>query len=453
MQLGLNDLFLTPLYLLVMYLILNRIKRSQKNPVIRQYFIPAFTVKIIGAIGLGLIYQFYYGGGDTFNYYNDTKVIWEAFLNSPETGLRLIFAGQNPNDELYNYTRRIYFYADHRSAPVVRVAAFLGFLTFNTYTVTALLFACLSFTGVWALYKALYDLYPAMHRQLAIAVFFIPSVFFWGSGLMKDSITLAALGWLFYAFYFGIIRRKNLIANLLIIFLAAFVLKTIKVYILMSFIPAASLWLFLQYRAGIRSAFVRAIALPLVLAIAIPAGYFAVIEVSKEDTQYQIDKIAETAKTSSEWLAYLSNLQGGSGYSLGSMDGTTGNMLSLMPRAVFVTLYQPFLWQTRNPVMLLSALEATFFIFLTLRIFWEVKLVRLYRLLQRQPFVLFCLLFAVVLSFGVGIASYNFGTLVRYKIPMMPFFLSALYIIRQQSRPQKVQKYQAKRFRKLRQFA
>ena len=43
--------------------------------------------------------------------------------------------------------------------------------------------------------------------------------------------------------------------------------------------------------------------------------------------------------------------------------------------------------------------------------------------------VLFCFIFAITFAFAVGISSYNFGTLVRYKIPFMPFYLSGLFIM------------------------
>jgi hypothetical protein len=42
---------------------------------------------------------------------------------------------------------------------------------------------------------------------------------------------------------------------------------------------------------------------------------------------------------------------------------------------------------------------------------------------------LFCILFSIFFAFGVGIAGTNFGALVRYKIPMMPFFFGSLYLI------------------------
>jgi hypothetical protein len=37
--------------------------------------------------------------------------------------------------------------------------------------------------------------------------------------------------------------------------------------------------------------------------------------------------------------------------------------------------------------------------------------------------------FAIIFSFAVGITTHNFGTLVRYKIPMYPFFVSGLFIL------------------------
>ncbi|MBC8110114.1 MAG: hypothetical protein H7Y04_03545 [Verrucomicrobia bacterium] len=446
----LKDILLVPLYLPFVYLWALWYRRNCADKITRKYFLPAFTVKIIGAIALGLIYQFYYGGGDTFNYFHDTRIIWEAFIKSPSVGINLVFADGKYHDDLYQYTRQMIFYGDQRSYPVVQVAGLLGFVTFSTYTVTAIFFAIFCFTGVWALYQAFYAMFPQLHRQLAIAVFFIPSVFFWGSGLMKDTITLGALGWGFYAFYFGLIRREKIVSNLIILIISFLILKTIKIYILQCFLPAAFLWFFLHNRSQIKSRALRILVLPVVLALAIPAGYFAVREVSKEDTRYNLDKIAFTAKETATWLEYMSKIDGGSGYSLGTFDGSFGSMLTKAPQAVFITLYRPFLWEVRNPVMLLSAIESTIFLFLTLRIFWEIKLVRLFQVLKSQPIVIFCFLFAIAFSFGVGLTSYNFGSLVRYKIQMMPFFLSALYIVRYQARPLKTQ---VKRPRKAARFA
>ena len=66
---------------------------------------PAFTLKIIGAILLGIIYQFYYKGGDTLNYWHQTTVINSAFDQSFATWFRMVTASAEIYDvDVYNYT-------------------------------------------------------------------------------------------------------------------------------------------------------------------------------------------------------------------------------------------------------------------------------------------------------------------------------------------------------------
>ncbi len=392
----LKDIFLTPLYLPLILLPAFWLRRKMTDSVTRKYFMPALLVKLAGALFLGLIYQFYYGGGDTFNFFHDSRLIWQAFLDDPFTGLQLILADSKFHPELYKYTSQMYFYSDPYTYQVVRLSGLLGLFTFHTYTPIALFFAFFSFTGVWALFWVFYHLYPHLHRRMALAVFFIPSVFFWGSGLMKDTITIGAMGWLFFGFYFGVIKRENLVVNILIIVVSMAVIKAVKVYILLCFLPAAFLWIFLEYRTRIRSQAVRFFSLPLVLLLAVPVSYQAIIKVTEENKRYQLENITNTTMVTATWLQQVGTMQSGSVYSLGEFDGTWTNMISKAPKAIFVTLYRPFLWEVRNPVMLLSALEAVFFLFMTLKVLWQVKLSRLFGLMGAQPVVLFCLVFAVL---------------------------------------------------------
>ncbi len=429
----LKDLLLTPIYLLFIYLAASMIKNRIPNKTIRSYFMPALTVKIVGAIALGLIYQFYYSGGDTFNFFHDSQVIWEAFLDSPFKALGIIFSDRSHDPETYAYTSRIYFYIDPQTFHVIRVSGFLGIFTFHTYSLIAIFFSLLCFSGMWALYKVFFELYPHQHRKLAIAIFFIPSVFFWGSGLLKDTLTLGALGWLFHAFYFGIIRRQKIFVNLFVIALTIVIIQAIKVYILLCFLPAAFLWVFLAYRARMTSPLLRFISLPLVIAVSVPISYQAIIKVTEDNKQYQLDNLTHTTKSTADWLKTVGTQQGGSVYSLGEFDGTWTNMLSKAPAAINISLYRPYPWEARNPIMLLSAIEAAVFLFLTIKILIQIKLGRLFMILFTQPILMFCLIFAITFSFAVGVSSYNFGTLVRYKIPMMPFFLAFLYIVQSQA--------------------
>ena len=47
----------------------------------------------------------------------------------------------------------------------------------------------------------------------------------------------------------------------------------------------------------------------------------------------------------------------------------------------------------------------------------------------QDPYQLFCMIFTLILAFGIGLSTANFGALVRYKIPFMPFFVSMFFIM------------------------
>ena len=76
----LRDFIVTPIVLILTYAVAYIIKPYVSDPVNRRYFFPALSAKIVGALALGLVYQFYYHGGDTFNYHSyGSRVIWDAF--------------------------------------------------------------------------------------------------------------------------------------------------------------------------------------------------------------------------------------------------------------------------------------------------------------------------------------------------------------------------------------
>ncbi|RZK35167.1 MAG: hypothetical protein EOO61_12360 [Hymenobacter sp.] len=134
----------------------------------------------------------------------------------------------------------------------------------------------------------------------------------------------------------------------------------------------------------------------------------------------------------------MSQREQGSGYHLGELDGTIGGMAKLAPQAIIVSLFRPFLWEARNPVMLLSALEATYFLFFTLRIFYRNGIMRTLRLVSSTPVLTLCFVFSLVFAVAVGTSTSNFGTLVRYKIPLIPFYMCGLLITRSLTQNRKV---------------
>ncbi|NVO32113.1 hypothetical protein [Hymenobacter lapidiphilus] len=424
----LKDLFLTPFYLALFYGLAFAVRKRFTNSLTKKYFIPALSVKFLGAISLGLIYQFYYGGGDTFNYYLHTKIIYQAFGDSFAAGLKILTTNGTYEPSIVRYTGQMFWWEpDSTEMFVVKIASLLGLLCFNTYTVIALFFAFISFCGMWAMYITFVRIYPLAYKNLAIAVLFLPSVFFWGSGLMKDALCIGALGWVFYGFYHVFIVKKSLLLASLLGSLGAYIVISAKIYILLSFTPPALFWIFNENNARIKSATARLLLKPFFLVAGAAIAYVAATNLTAGDKRFDVEKIGERSKITQEYLSeYVTS---GSAYNIGELDGTLGSIVKVAPQAVIVALFRPFLFEARNPVMLLSALEATFFLYLTLSLIYKTGFFMSLKLIASEPILTFCFIFSIIMAIGVGTTSGNFGTLVRYKIPLMPFFLSALFIM------------------------
>ena len=425
----LSDFLLTPFYLALFYALAHAIRPAVTNQFTKRYFMPAFSVKIVGTLALGVLYHTIYGG-DTNNYFHYASIVYRAFGHSFGTGLSLVFTDGTITPDIAPYANQIgWFGQGSNEYFVIRVAAVCALLGFNTYSVSALFFAALSFTGMWAMYMTFAKIRPQVYKELAIAVFFLPSVFFWGSGLLKDSLCIGALGWLFYAFYRGAIEKKNLVRCFIIGLMAVRVIASMKVYILLAFVPPAALWVFNENTARINSPIMRWVAKPFLLGGGMAVAIYAMGVIAQADARFNIDKIGAQSKLTADYLQKVSETQGGSGYNIGAQDGTLGGMAKLAPQAIVVSLFRPFIWEARNPTMLLSALESSYFIWLTLRIFRRVGLGRALSTIATTPVLTLCFVFSLIFAISVGISSGNFGTLVRYKIPLMPFYLAGLYIL------------------------
>jgi len=426
----LRDLIVTPILLIVIYSVAYFIRPRVTDSITRRYFFPALTVRIVGALALGFLYQFYYGGGDTFAYHtHGSRHLWEAFMDSPTQGVRYFFSGGEYGPGLWDISKKIWYWRDPNSFAVIRIAALFDLLTFSSYSGTAVLFATISFIGAWLLFLTFYRIFPGSYKLTAVATLFVPSVIFWGSGILKDTVTLAAVSVATFSIFEIMIRGKWSLGKVLLLTTALWVLYQIKIYILLCLLPAVMIWWFTQKLALIKPPLLRIMVGPFIIGLSLISGYAAVREVAKDNPKYNISRLAETARITAYDIRYGWGARDGegSGYTLGELDGTWASMVKLAPQAINVSLFRPYLWEINNPLMLLAALEALGCLMLTLYLIVKVK-TKVLNFIKR-PEILFCAVFSVAFAFAVGISTYNFGTLSRYKIPLMPFFLLMLVLI------------------------
>ena len=429
------DIILIPVYIMVLYILTNNIKKKniRRFPEYK-YFVKGVFFKFFGVIAFSLLYLFYYGGGDTVNYFKGTKAIASLIFNEPKFGFQAMFNFGVGSRwfQIYKYASTsppFYMWRDPNTFSVCRFSTLFYILGSGRFFITGLLTSLFSFIGIWKLYRMFNDLYPGNAKALSYIILFLPSLLFWGGGIMKDSYILCAACWAVYNFYKVFIVKRKILLNLLIFSFNIYVILNLKSYLLISLLPGMLIWLNNQLLKNIGSPIFKILLFPIVVLSVSAVGFLSINSLSKSIGVYgDVDSAIVQAQVIQGDL--LRNDQYGSNsYYIGQLDGTLSNLLSLAPIAIFTALFRPFIWEIGSPTMVISAVENVALILFVFLLLIRTNPIKIIKLLTKHPFLLFCILFSTFFAFGVGIAGTNFGALVRYKIPMMPFFFGSLYLI------------------------
>lgn len=434
---SLSDIILFPLYVLLFSLLFAARRKRITDPVLKKYHRIGFWIKILSTLAF-IIFSVYISRGDsTYLYYpegiNITKLILKDFTN-----IKLLFiSGKDFDYNLLADTFNKGYFDSESNYFITKMVTVLSFFSFGSYSVITLIFSMISFSGVWRLYKFFYEQYPHLHKQLAIAILFLPTFVFWSSGILKDPICTGMIGWLTYAIYKVLVKKEALVKNFIIILISGYILALVKTYILASYLPFLLLFIILSALKNIKQKAVRAILLVLILLIS--AGSFYVIEgrLKEEMGSLALDKLAASVKNTQENFINLSDLAESS-FSLGvEFDGSNSSLLKIAPAGIVATLFRPYLWESKKISTLLSSFESLALMLFTVYVFFKSGPFQFIGSIIKDPMILYCFLFAILFALFVGVTTLNFGTLVRYKIPCMPFYIIALVLILERSKTRK----------------
>ncbi|MCW3076758.1 MAG: hypothetical protein JWO32_1367 [Bacteroidetes bacterium] len=424
------DILLPPLYLMLVLMIAYKYSanklRYNKN---YKYFLPGLIVKICGAILLGFVYFYYYEGGDTINYYNTATTLVNVLYDKPSDFFYLYFSKPHISEYyLMNATDNFtYWVKDDYAFFVAKCFVPVLLICGKSYMASAVITASICYLPVWRVFLIFIKEFPGIEKQFAYAVLYTPSVVFWGSGIMKDSITFAATCLYVHGFYWFFAERKLLAVYLISLISGAYFLISIKPYILFALLPGSTLW-FITIRINkIKSKFIKFIFAPALISAGIILGVFLLQKLSGSLGAYALDKVISKASGSQQDLKQ--SYYGGNTFDIGDYDPTVSGLLSVSHKAIFATLFRPTIFDVRNIVMFFSALENTFILVFCVYLLFKLKFFRFFSLLTSHPLLMFSFVFSLFFAFSVGASISNFGTLVRLKIPCIPFFLASLVIL------------------------
>lgn len=235
-------------YIVLFSVLIFLFRKKQNTAIPRWAYVFAFLAKITCGFFLTYIYTNYYPDrktADIYKYYDDAKVIHSALNENPTDYVKIISGIGNDNlhfDTTYyakmnNWYKRYDFGTYNDNHTIIRFNALVMPLAFGSFHVHTVFMCMLSFVGLSALALVFIRFFPQKKWLVFLSVFFIPSVLFWGSGVLKEGILLFSIGILFYSYYHLIILKKTSILNILLLLLSLLLLLINKNYLLICLVP------------------------------------------------------------------------------------------------------------------------------------------------------------------------------------------------------------------------
>jgi hypothetical protein len=263
----------------------------------------------------------------------------------------------------------------------------------------------ISLIGLTAIYKTFQHGFQQREMYLFIACFFIPSVVFWSSGVLKEAPLIMAVGLLIYS-VFKLINNIKQPLIWFIFFSSAFLMVFLKEYVLMSLLPALISVLvsaILSYRYVLLtflSVHVICFLVALNASFFFIGGDFLYVLQKKQTDFYNVTQLVN-AQSGIEKIDINDHLQLTLGY----------------PRALANTYLRPHIMEIKTPFYVPVAIENFFFLILLIIPIFK------FRKLQKKHMILFlfCLSFVLVIGGIIGYTVPILGAVIRYKIIALPF--------------------------------
>ena len=397
----------------------------------RRFLVIAFVTKVIAGFILTLVYTHYYPNraeADTFRYFDDSYHLHRAVWENPKAYLRMLL-GVDDGKDLMPYldsmnnwfpAERTTFYNDNRT--VIRLNALIRWISFGSYYVHLLIFSFISFYGLTFIYKAFHRYFAGKKLWLGLILFFTPTIVFWSSGILKEGPLLFVFGITLNVINKIFTKRAYWQHYLLLVFCFLFLFH-LKFYVGLLLIPAITGYLWILSPKGPH---------PAIKAILNYGAYFLAAIVFHYQVSWNWSLFTVLKWKRRDFLGLAESMNARSLIETGNLEDNPISFLQNMGLGFINAVTRPFPWEVYSPVILPNAIENLIILaFIAICILFGKRV-------NFQNIGYFFIMYAFSLLAIIGIVTPIMGSLVRYKIPAIPFFLMFFLLFLDKEKGKKV---------------
>lgn len=375
---------------------------------ITPFFLPALFFRFSCGIGVGLLYAYYYQGGDTFTLFSEASKLSDLLYEYPKSFSQFIlYSKENtPVESLH-----LLYIDQPRALFTVKILSFISFLTFKNYWISSLWLSFFSFCGMWSLVKTLTCLFSKTFKAAVFSFLFLPSSSFFGSGITKESICLGCIGFIVSQGLLFAHKRVsfigiNAVLRYLLILLSTFTLLKIKFYVVVILIFILLIYWIIKLTPFGKNKKTKKFALIFFLFLTLtyfskPHFYTNTIP---ETVAASYNKIFTESKRENLTFQY-------------PLQPSWASILKKIPEATVWGLFRPVIGESGNIWMILAETENLFLFFIIFS--------ALFYCIRKQPSfkleAFLCIFYIIFMACILGLTVPNVGTLFRHKSVFLPF--------------------------------
>jgi hypothetical protein len=370
-----------------------------------------FTISLlahwVSAIGVVWLYTVYYKSGDLLFYQQDLDFLYQSFITNSSTYFNFLTGS---NTELVNTLNQ----TQERSLFFIRLISILHILSSGNFYLTCGVLSTLVFLSAQNLISVLNVIIKKDTLAVNLAFALTPSVVFWSSALLKESLTLLCLYLLLALAINWPIEKKKRAYTFLCIILISIVLFKLRYFVFIIFIPLLILlviWRNKLFTFNHLSTTKKVVATIIVL--------FLIIACSRLHPNLYLENIIDVLAYNNLFVQKLSDP--GHYFVFENLHLSNWYFLIYFPLASFSGMFRPFLWEVNELFPILLAIENLLLLTLLFAQVYRFAKTKFSDL--KNKYLLLSITYIITLSGFLTLATPNFGSLSRYRIVFLPFLV------------------------------
>lgn len=369
-------------------------------------FWSAFLFRIFMGAALGLVYLYYYSANDTWLFFQDANALAQLGKSDFVAYLKFLFTNDAPVslvDQLVN--------SQDRSIFLIKFMSVFSWMGGNNYWISAAYFSFISFLASWYLYSVITRMFENSWKAASFSFLFFPSVAFWSSGLVKETLALAAI-YLIAGVFLKFIDQQKIVWIEWGIALCSFWIA----------------WNLKYYWIGIFGA----VMVTYIIVFVLSRNYLIIQKhktvswlvffvlfcgaASLLHPNFYLNRFLEVLITNHNDFIKISDDDGVIHFY--NLHARWGSVILNSPGALFSGLLRPFVWEASGVMATLASLENTVIAILLISSLSGLKKESTHQLLLLSTVV-----YIALLCIFLALSTPNFGSLSRYRVGFLPLLI------------------------------